>query len=274
MKSFSKRVSILMALLMILSVMVSSFAFAENAEKVFSTAKPTNSTVLVNGSRVEFESYNINNNNYFKLRDLAKVLSGTEKQFQVIWNDEVKSIELISNKPYTEVGGELAAGDGIEKRGVLNTSKIFKDGAEIELVAYTINGNNFFKLRDVGQAFDIGINWDGQTQTVGIDTSMGYVVESEESAKPVEPEVKIESITVLDQNLIRIKFNQPIPASKVGEQYFSIVFHDYIDTVPWEIGEHLNLVEGQSEYDIIFNMPAPGNYELFMGEFGEMAFEV
>ena len=47
------------------------------------TAKPTASTVLVNGENVAFDAYNINDNNYFKLRDLAYILSGTEKQFEV-----------------------------------------------------------------------------------------------------------------------------------------------------------------------------------------------
>jgi hypothetical protein len=46
----------------------------------------------------------------------------------------------------------------------------------IKLTAYTINGNNFFKLRDLTQAFNIGVTWDGATQTVGIDTKLDYEV--------------------------------------------------------------------------------------------------
>jgi hypothetical protein len=41
-------------------------------------AVPTTSTVLVNGNNIKFDSYNINGNNYFKLRDLAYVLNTTE----------------------------------------------------------------------------------------------------------------------------------------------------------------------------------------------------
>ena len=40
---------------------------------------PTSSIVLVNGEAVSFQAYNIGDNNYFKLRDIAFVLSGTEK---------------------------------------------------------------------------------------------------------------------------------------------------------------------------------------------------
>lgn len=137
-------------------------------------AKPTASKVLVNGDATSFEAYNINGNNYFKLRDIAKVVSETEKQFDVEYNAEVKAINLLSDKAYTAVGGEMAAGDGKAKSAVLNTSKIYKDGEEISLTAYNINGNNYFKLRDLASAFDIGVTWDGATNTVGIDTSLEY----------------------------------------------------------------------------------------------------
>lgn len=138
-------------------------------------ATPTSSKVLVNGKDTSFDAYTINGNNYFKLRDLALVVSGTEKQFEVKWDGEKSAINLISSQAYTTVGGEMAAGDGKEKAPVLNTSKIYKDGQEVALTAYTINGNNYFKLRDIAKAFNIGITWDGTTNTVGIDTSIDYV---------------------------------------------------------------------------------------------------
>jgi len=139
------------------------------------TATPTASKVLVNGNQITFDAYTIYGNNYFKLRDLATVVNGTEKQFEVTWDGTQKSIILISNKPYTTVGGEMSQGTGITKTPVLNTSKIYKDGEEIELTAYTINGNNYFKLRDIAKAFDIGVTWDGVMNTIIVDTTIGYV---------------------------------------------------------------------------------------------------
>ena len=47
-------------------------------------------------------------------------------------------------------------------------------GREVSLTAYTIGGNNYFKLRDIGQAFDFGIGWDNATKTITIDTGTGY----------------------------------------------------------------------------------------------------
>lgn len=138
------------------------------------TAVPSAARVLINGKEVAFDAYIINNNNYFKLRDLAYALSGNEKRFDVIWNGEKNAIELASGNNYTPVGGELSNGDGTTKRCTLNTSKIYLEGREITLTAYNIGGNNYFKLRDVMKAFDISVGWDEANSTITLDTTWGY----------------------------------------------------------------------------------------------------
>jgi len=139
-----------------------------------STATPTSSSVLVNGTTVSFDAYNINGNNYFKLRDLASVLSGTGKQFDVTWDAAVNTINLVSGQAYTPVGGEMASKGSGNQTATLTTSTIYLNGAPVALTAYNIGGNNYFKLRDIGQALDFGVAWDGATNTITIDTSTGY----------------------------------------------------------------------------------------------------
>ncbi len=136
-------------------------------------ANPTNSKVLVNGKEVAFDAYTIDGSNYFKLRDLAYVLNGTEKQFEVGWDNASKTITLTSGSAYTANGSEMAKGGGAQSASV-SASKLLIDGKEVSLTAYTIGGNNYFKLRDIGQAFDFGIGWDNASKTITIDTSTGY----------------------------------------------------------------------------------------------------
>lgn len=137
----------------------------------YATAMPTTSKVLVDGVPVEFEAYNIKGNNYFKLRDLAQAVNNTSKNFEVTWDGINNAINLISNAPYTPVGGELVKGDGQPKTAVLTTSTIYKDGKRIYPTAYNINGNNYFKLRDIAEAFGIGVDWDGVANIVSINTT-------------------------------------------------------------------------------------------------------
>ncbi len=142
------------------------------------TAVPTASKVVVDGNDVSFEAYNIDGYNYFKLRDLAMAVTGSEKQFEVTWDAEKSAINLVSGEAYTTVGGEFAVSSGTESvQAVTNQSKIYINGEEIALQAYTIGGNNYFKLRDVGEVFDFGIAWDGALNQIVIDTTVGYTAQ-------------------------------------------------------------------------------------------------
>ena len=44
---------------------------------------------------------------------------------------------------------------------IRSTHQFYLDGDRIELEAYTINGNNYVKLVDVGAALDFNVYWDG-----------------------------------------------------------------------------------------------------------------
>ena len=146
-----------------------------HAPPVMADAEPTAASVLVNGEQKAFDAYEIGGNNYFKLRDLAYVLNGTDKQFGVGWNSEAKAISLTTGAAYSAVGGEMEpkSTEGTQ-RASLSTSSIYLDGDLVFLDAYEIGGNNYFKLRDVGQTFDFGVGWDNATKTITIDTSTGY----------------------------------------------------------------------------------------------------
>ncbi|MGE4485737.1 MAG: hypothetical protein AB7C97_11570 [Oscillospiraceae bacterium] len=142
------------------------------------TAKPINSTVLIDGKPVSFDAYNINGSNYFKLRDLAKALSGSGKQFEVSWDDTLNTIYISTGESYTAVGGELAvSGSNVNKSADLTTSCVCVDAALKKLTAYNIGGNNYFKLRDMAAVINFGVAWDGDTNTINIDTSTGYTKE-------------------------------------------------------------------------------------------------
>ena len=141
------------------------------------TAQPTHSKVYVDGLSVSFDAYTIDGNNYFKLRDLAHVLSGTQTKFDVQWDGDKNAINLVSNKPYTAVGGEMSQGDSVPKEGKISTSAFYLDGNEIALTAYTIDGNNYFKLREIGMAFDFDVTWDEKNNSIMVETDASYTAD-------------------------------------------------------------------------------------------------
>ena len=58
--------------------------------------------------------------------------------------------------------------------------EVYLDGEYIPLTAFNINGNNYFKLRDLCQALDISISWWGVQQIIYINNDYGYGMEFEE----------------------------------------------------------------------------------------------
>ena len=138
------------------------------------TAAANTAPVLVNGRIVEFEAYTIDGYNYFKLRDLAYVLSGTLAQFEVVWMPENEAVGLYYDYPYTPVGGELALSGVQSAQADPSPCRIFIDGEPVELAAYLINSNNYFRLRDIGILFDFAVEWDGDFGMILIDTARSY----------------------------------------------------------------------------------------------------
>lgn len=134
-------------------------------------AKPTNAPVILDGKNVVFDAYEIADNNYFKIRDLASVLSGTDRQFEVSWDAANQSIQLTSGIPYTPVGNELTKGTGQNQNAKVSNAKITLNGASLTLMAYEINGNTYFKLRDLGEALGFVVDWDSAQNTILINTT-------------------------------------------------------------------------------------------------------
>ena len=121
-------------------------------------AVPTSSAVLVDGTSVAFEAYNIEGNNYFKLRDLAVAFSGSDKQFSVHWDEDKQAINLQSNQSYT--GRIIVNGNAKLRNAVINKAVIYKDSEEVTLRSYNIDGSTYFKLRDIGKLFGFAVKYD------------------------------------------------------------------------------------------------------------------
>ena len=184
---------------LVVCVMVSLFATTAPALAAGTvTATPDTLSVQFDGeTAVMFPVYNIGGDKYFKLRDLAYMLSGTNKQFEVEWNGANNAIILTSGVTYTTVGGEMTAKNGVFISAALTSSRIYLDGEKMTLTAYHIEGNNYFKLRDISRTFDFSVEWDDENNTFIIDTEKGSTWKNVTVSTPqelfdaIEPETTI-----------------------------------------------------------------------------------
>ena len=126
------------------------------------TAAVSDQGLHVNKRRIaNCEHYNINGYNYFKLRDIACLLRKTSSKFSVEWDSQANAIRIETGGDYVKVGGELKYSGFQSQTAYPSTQRLIIDGVEITTIsAYNVNGNNYFKLRDLGKAlyFFVGYN--------------------------------------------------------------------------------------------------------------------
>lgn len=127
-------------------------------------ASPQN--LSVDGVDADCDKYNIDGSNYFKLRDLAQLLSKTDSRFSISFDEQSNAVAVVSGKEYTPVGGELARGQDQSKTAVVSKQSVLIDGKAADgLSIYNIGGNNYFKLRDLGDALGFTVDYDADSNT-------------------------------------------------------------------------------------------------------------
>lgn len=126
--------------------------------------------VAVNGVSVHPQAYNIEGFNYFKLRDIAFLLSRTTSTFDVKWDNAKQAIDLICGSNYTAVGGEMVVQAASKLNVQPSTAKVLLDGQTVSISGYNINGNNYYKIADVASEIGFAALFDAATQTVHIRT--------------------------------------------------------------------------------------------------------
>ena len=146
-----KLLSAALAVVMVLSMVPGAFA----VEAV--TANPTNDKLTVNGVPQTPTVYKIGSSNYFKIRDVAAVLNGTDKQFSVGYSGG--KVTVTTGQPYEATGKELSGAPASAREATRSNDAILVNGQEASLTVYKIGGSNYFKLRDLGKALGFDVDW-------------------------------------------------------------------------------------------------------------------
>ncbi len=151
-------------------------------------------SVLVNGEKVAFDAYTIDGFNYFKLRDIAAALTGSDATFDVAWNETEFCIELTTGKAYTKLNTDLVAGKG-EAAVTASSTKmgILINGEKVELAGYSIGGNTYFQLRDLGEKLGFEVSWNAEAKSIGIDAKKAEApAPADKNADPTKTEAPAE----------------------------------------------------------------------------------
>lgn len=138
------------------------------------TAMPTNDALIANGAFQNPTVYKIGGSNYFKIRDLAAILNGTEKQFSVGYDRKLQSVTIATGQGYAKQSTDLAgASAGDAQTATVSKDTIYINSQKVNVEVYKIGGNNYFKLRDLGKALNFYVGWTKE-RGVFIETNKPY----------------------------------------------------------------------------------------------------
>lgn len=136
----------------------------------------SNNSIDIDGKYSQVASYNIGGNNYFRLRDLATILAGTDAEFDVGYDDVERLITIKSETPLSGTPSliQLDSND----IAVPNDMTVMVDDLYVAPTAYNIDGFTYFKLRDLGQILGFGVSWDEASQSMVITTEGDAIINS------------------------------------------------------------------------------------------------
>lgn len=171
----------LLYVLLIGLLCIPSFAMAKEVSGIRSPQ-----TLYVDNSRTDLYGYNINDENYYRFRDLAIILKG-KLDFNL--TGDYSDITVYLNEPYSDLGNKDKTPDQLKVNALEKTMTVtLKSGDHEEsrpFNVYNIKGFNYFRLRDIGAFLDFKVDYDRENNnaliyTKKMDTSDAEVYEKDE----------------------------------------------------------------------------------------------
>jgi hypothetical protein len=155
----------------IMAVMGVTALSADNISAVRSPQK-----IYVDGQFVDLLAFSINDNNYVRLRDVGKAVD-----FSVFYDASQNSVRIDRNARYAGGFNETLPTPPDNPEAAVSDNPIYVRGNLVKMTAYNIAGNNYVKLRDVGQAINLGMAYDPTVDAVYIDRQTAYLPNMEPS---------------------------------------------------------------------------------------------
>ena len=127
----------------------------------------SNHDIWINGWEADIRGYLIEGQNFVLLRDVAKALD-----IHIDWEASTNTVVIDTMQPYS--GSASAVPTLVQHtRTSMRFQLIRINGRERLIEAYSINDNNYIRLRSATFILDIGVTFDETTGRVNINTVSG-----------------------------------------------------------------------------------------------------
>ena len=180
-----KKISLLLAILMLVTLIPTAFAESKTVDAVKNTKK-----VTLDGEEVMVGAYDVEGFNYLKLRDVAAILNAKKCQFSVGYDEPTKLISVELAKAYEKVEGDLAEIKDEKAKAIVSVKKILVNGEEKEIKTALINEYNYMQLRDLGSLVGLDVKYDAKNKVIMLKSDAEAKEEKTEEKKDEKTEEK------------------------------------------------------------------------------------
>lgn len=196
-----KKISLLLAILMLVTLLPTAFAESKTVDAVKNTKK-----VTLDGEEVKVGAYDVEGYNYLKLRDIAAILNGKKCQFDVGYDNETKVFSVELAKGYEKLEGDLAEIKDEKAKAMVSMKKILVNGEEKEVKTALIDGYNYMQLRDLGSLVGLGVGYDNVNKVIMLksDAEMKEDEKAEEKTEDKKEEKKEEKKDEASEENIKV----------------------------------------------------------------------
>ncbi len=180
-----KKISLLLAILMLVTLIPTAFAESKTVDAVKNTKK-----ITLDGEEVMVGAYDVEGYNYLKLRDVAAILNTKKCQFNVGFDKPTKLITVELAKGYEKVEGDLAEIKDEKAKAIVSVKKILVNGEEKEIKTALINEYNYMQLRDLGSLVGLDVKYDKVNKVIMLKSDAEAKEEKTEEKKDDKKEEK------------------------------------------------------------------------------------
>ncbi|UQK58931.1 hypothetical protein [Fenollaria massiliensis] len=160
-----KKISLLLAILMLVTLIPTAFAESKTVDAVKNTKK-----VTLDGEEVKVGAYDVEGYNYLKLRDVAAILNAKKCQFNIGYDEPRKLITVELAKAYEKQEGDLAEIKEEKAKAIVSVKKILVNGEEKEIKTALINEYNYMQLRDLGSLVGLDVKYDAKNKVIMLNS--------------------------------------------------------------------------------------------------------
>lgn len=160
----------------------------EGAQKAVINRNP----IKVNGSNANMVTYVINGSSYVRLYDIANSFNDTNKEFAFTSNSNSVNIEErgafggIYYVPSVPTQVQTITAYPVQMNCTHTIDMVYSGIItyyQNTYTAYLIDGQYYFKLRDLAEYVGFGVTWDSSTKSICIDSTVGELPVTADSLK-------------------------------------------------------------------------------------------